>query len=145
MLHAVRFLCIHAAPACLTTPCPLPQVLNTVSRSLPFPISEGDDKAAPSEDTRLKNRVLDLRRPRMAANMRLRHQLVRTIRRFLEDEQGFIEVETPVLTRWGELPGRGSGTRQKHAGHATGLDWPAATAAAKAAVVRAAAPATACL
>ncbi len=75
-------------------------MLNNVSRSLPFAISESDDKSAPSEDTRLKNRVLDLRRPRMAANMRLRHQLVRTIRRFLEDEHGFMEVETPVLTRW---------------------------------------------
>jgi hypothetical protein len=36
------------------------QVLNTVSRSLPFAIS-GDEKESPSEDTRLKNRVLDLR------------------------------------------------------------------------------------
>jgi aspartyl-tRNA synthetase len=36
-------------------------VLNTVSRSLPFAISGSDEKESPSEDTRLKNRVLDLR------------------------------------------------------------------------------------
>ncbi|GFH05890.1 AA_TRNA_LIGASE_II domain-containing protein [Haematococcus lacustris] len=41
------------------------------------------------EDTRLRNRVLDLRRPAMAANLRLRHKMISTIRR----------VETPILTR----------------------------------------------
>lgn len=39
------------------------------------------------------------RRPQMAANLKLRHQVVRTIRRFLEDEEHFLEVETPLLTR----------------------------------------------
>ena len=35
----------------------------------------------------------------MAANLKLRHHVVRTIRRFLEDEEHFLEVETPLLTR----------------------------------------------
>lgn len=53
---------------------------------------------APKEDVRLSNRVLDLRRQRMQANLRLRSRLVHTCRNFLED-QGFIEIETPILTR----------------------------------------------
>jgi aspartyl-tRNA synthetase len=51
------------------------------------------------EELRLKNRVLDLRRPAMAANLRMRHSIVRSMRRFLEDEHNFVEVETPMLTR----------------------------------------------
>lgn len=39
------------------------------------------------------------RRPRLASNLRLRHKLLRSMRRFLEDDHGFIEVETPMLTR----------------------------------------------
>lgn len=35
----------------------------------------------------------------MAANLRMRHQLIRVMRRFLEDEHNFIEIETPMLTR----------------------------------------------
>ena len=47
----------------------------------------------------MKHRVLDLRRPAMAANLRLRHAVVRSMRRFLEDQHSFVEVETPMLTR----------------------------------------------
>ncbi|KAI8466369.1 MAG: aspartyl-tRNA synthetase [Monoraphidium minutum] len=75
------------------------RVLNGVGRLLPFPVSEAEEGEPPREELRLKNRVLDLRRPQMAANLRLRHQLTRTVRRFLEDGRGFVEVETPLLTR----------------------------------------------
>lgn len=51
------------------------------------------------EELRLKHRVLDLRRPAMAENLRLRHAITRSMRRFLEDQHAFVEVETPMLTR----------------------------------------------
>ena len=50
------------------------------------------------EETRLRYRYVDLRRPELQKNMRLRHEVVRRIRNFM-DEQGFVDVETPVLTR----------------------------------------------
>ncbi|KAI3425845.1 hypothetical protein D9Q98_007819 [Chlorella vulgaris] len=76
------------------------KVLNAVTRKLPFFVSQTEASTeAPREELRLKHRVLDLRRPKMADNLRLRHAIVRCIRRFLEDQHGFIEVETPVLTR----------------------------------------------
>lgn len=51
------------------------------------------------EELRLKNRVLDLRRPVMGARMRTRHHIIQCLRRRLEDDHHFIEVETPILTR----------------------------------------------
>ena len=51
-----------------------------------------------SETVRLENRVLDLRRPAMQANLRLRYRVAMAVRRFL-DQHGFIDVETPMLTR----------------------------------------------
>ncbi|KAF5838998.1 tRNA synthetases class II-domain-containing protein [Dunaliella salina] len=75
-------------------------VLNPVSQLLPFPVSESEALKEPiKEDTRMRNRVLDLRRPAMQSNLRLRHKMMRAIRRFLEDEEDFVEVETPILTR----------------------------------------------
>ena len=58
-----------------------------------FPIEDGIDT---HEETRLKHRYLDLRRPGMQKNLRLRHQVTMEVRRYL-DEQGFYEIETPML------------------------------------------------
>lgn len=70
------------------------QVLNE-ARTPPFPI---DDNVNVSDDIRLKYRYLDLRRPRMQKNLKVRHQSILEGRKFL-DEQGFYEIETPMLTR----------------------------------------------
>ncbi|WP_216900700.1 aspartate--tRNA ligase [Synechococcus sp. CCY 9618] len=72
-------------------------VLNEVRGNLPFPVSVHDEENT-REELRLRHRYLDLRRERMARNLRLRHATVRAARGHLEAE-GFIEVETPVLTR----------------------------------------------
>ena len=69
-------------------------ILNT-SKPLPFPIEENADV---SEDVRLRYRYLDLRRPDMQQVFQLRHKTTKLIREFL-DEQGFLEIETPMLTK----------------------------------------------
>src|SRR4029453_2380306 len=69
-------------------------ILNA-SRPPPFPI---DDSTEVSETNRLKYRYLDLRRPTMQERLRLRHDVVRRVRDYL-NAAGFIDVETPVLTR----------------------------------------------
>jgi aspartyl-tRNA synthetase len=74
------------------------EVLNAVHQQLPFQVSSADTESV-REELRLKYRYLDLRRERMRSNLMLRHELIKTIRRYLEDAQGFIEVETPILTR----------------------------------------------
>ncbi len=72
-------------------------VLNSVKANLPFPVSVHDEENT-REELRLRHRYLDLRRERMNGNLRLRARTIQAARRFLE-EQDFIEVETPVLTR----------------------------------------------
>ncbi len=74
------------------------EVLNAVRQQLPFQVSSADAESV-REDLRLKYRYLDLRRERMRNNLLLRHEVIKTVRRYLEDTQGFIEVETPILTR----------------------------------------------
>lgn len=74
------------------------EVLNAVHQQLPFQVSSADAESV-REELRLKYRYLDLRRERMRQNLLLRHEVVKTIRRYLEDREGFIEVETPILTR----------------------------------------------
>lgn len=74
------------------------ELLNAVRKQLPFQVSTADTEAV-REDLRLRYRYLDLRRERMAQNLQVRHEVIKAIRRFLEDQEGFMEVETPILTR----------------------------------------------
>ena len=62
----------------------------------PFPISS--EEAPVAEEMRLKYRYLDLRRPRMQHNIALRHRATMEIRKYF-DENGFLEIETPMLTK----------------------------------------------
>ena len=69
-------------------------ILNT-AKTPPFPVEEEINAA---EETRLRFRYLDLRRPKPHRNLALRHKIILEIRKVL-DEMGFMEVETPMLTR----------------------------------------------
>jgi aspartyl-tRNA synthetase len=66
------------------------------AKTPPFPIA--DESVSVTEDTRLKYRYLDLRRSRMQRNIALRHRATMEIRKYF-DEQGFLEIETPMLTK----------------------------------------------
>jgi aspartyl-tRNA synthetase len=65
------------------------------AKTPPFPIA---DDSPVSEDTRLTYRYLDLRRSRMQHNLALRHRVALEVRKYF-DEQGFLEIETPMLTK----------------------------------------------
>lgn len=65
------------------------------SKTPPFAI---DDKVEVSEDVRLKYRYLDLRRPAMFDIFKMRHQVTQAMRNFL-DSEGFLDIETPMLTK----------------------------------------------
>jgi aspartyl-tRNA synthetase len=69
-------------------------VLNE-AKTPPFPVA---DDTPVSEDVRLKYRYLDLRRPRLQNNIIMRHRLTTVVRRYF-DEHGFLEIETPILTK----------------------------------------------
>ena len=71
--------------------------INILSKSQPLPF-QLDEHAKVGEEIRLKYRYLDLRRPEMQANLKTRSQVNHTIRNHLIDE-GFIEIETPMMAR----------------------------------------------
>ncbi|PKI69634.1 hypothetical protein CRG98_009989, partial [Punica granatum] len=76
------------------------QILNAVRCKLPFLVTSSDDaKDSIKEEIRLRYRCLDLRRHQMHFNIMLRHRVVKLIRRYLEDLHGFVEIETPILSR----------------------------------------------
>jgi len=70
--------------------------ITVLNASVPPPFQLDDDNL--SETTRLTHRVLDLRRPQMQKNLMLRYRVAMAVRRFL-DAQGFIDIETPMLTK----------------------------------------------
>ncbi len=74
----------------------VPDKLTILNRSdvLPFPI----DAETPNEDLRLSYRYVDLRRPQMSRNLRIRHRVTKATRDYL-DEKGFVEIETPILSK----------------------------------------------
>ncbi|MEW6313954.1 MAG: aspartate--tRNA ligase [Pseudomonadota bacterium] len=74
----------------------LAEQVEILNPSLTPPFQMDDENL--SETVRLTHRYLDLRRPQMQKNMRLRYQVVMAVRRFL-DEHGFIDIETPMLTK----------------------------------------------
>jgi len=74
----------------------IPDELRILNRAepLPFPL----DAEPQSEDLRMTHRYLDLRRPRLARNLQIRHRAAKATRDYL-DSQGFVEVETPILSK----------------------------------------------
>ena len=72
------------------------QELNVINKAevLPFQL----DRGISNEDLRLKYRYLDLRRPKMTNNIQVRHRVTKATRDIL-DEQGFLEIETPILSK----------------------------------------------
>src|SRR6267154_4235892 len=67
------------------------------AKTLPFQLDAADESLA-AEDLRLKYRYLDLRRPQLQANLRLRHRMILEINRYMDD-QGFTQIETPNLIK----------------------------------------------
>ena len=93
----------HRAPDTVNTKIATGQIevsahgLRLLNEAKTPPFMIGDDVEV-TEETRLKYRYIDLRRPRMQRNMIMRHQATMAIRKYF-DEQGFLEIETPMLTK----------------------------------------------
>jgi aspartyl-tRNA synthetase len=64
----------------------------------PIPVARKEKEELPAEELRLRHRVLDLRRPELQRNIALRHRLMQAARRYF-DSLGFLEIETPILTK----------------------------------------------
>jgi aspartyl-tRNA synthetase len=79
---------IHATSVELIGPAETPAI----------PVARGKGEKLAAEELRLRHRHLDLRRPELQQNLVLRHRLQQTTRRHL-DERGFLEIETPILTK----------------------------------------------
>ncbi len=63
-----------------------------------IPVARKEKEELPAEELRLRHRVLDLRRPELHQNLILRHRLMQATRRYF-DQHGFLEIETPILTK----------------------------------------------
>src|SRR3972149_8695428 len=72
--------------------------LKVISQAAELPLPINNDGYNIDEEIRLKYRYLDLRRPRMARNLRVRSQIAHFIRNYLI-ERDFVEIETPILTK----------------------------------------------
>ncbi|MEQ8330803.1 MAG: aspartate--tRNA ligase [Longimicrobiales bacterium] len=68
------------------------------ARTPAIPVYRGPDEDLPAEELRLRHRVLDLRRPELQHALTLRHRLILAVRNYM-DGLGFVEVETPILTK----------------------------------------------
>jgi aspartyl-tRNA synthetase len=68
------------------------------ARTPPFQLEVAGGETLAAEDLRLKYRYLDLRRPQLQENLRLRHRMLAEIHRYM-DEQGFTQIETPIMIK----------------------------------------------
>jgi aspartyl-tRNA synthetase len=73
-------------------------VVLSQAKPLPFPVSDEEQMANVNEELRIKHRYLDLRRPLMYRRLAVRASITRRMRAYL-DAQGFVETETPIITR----------------------------------------------
>ncbi|HCV0149728.1 TPA: aspartate--tRNA ligase [Staphylococcus aureus] len=72
--------------------------IKVINKSETPPFSINEENVNVDENIRLKYRYLDLRRQELAQTFKMRHQITRSIRQYLDDE-GFLDIETPVLTK----------------------------------------------